>query len=53
MIERRLGVEPEVELLDIIGTKVLRVFLLGILTSSNGFYSPPPPPEQNWFETGL
>jgi hypothetical protein len=35
--------------LDVIGTKVLRVFLLFIVTSTNGFYFPLPL-EQKWFE---
>jgi hypothetical protein len=38
-------VQPENEFLDVIGTKVLRVFLLAIftVTFSSGFYPPPPP----------
>jgi hypothetical protein len=41
-------VQTEVEFLDVIGTKVLRVFLFAIyiVTSTNGFYPPPPPREQ-------
>jgi hypothetical protein len=42
---------PEAEFLDIIGTKVLRVFLLAIHCH---LYSRilPSPLEQKWFETG-
>ncbi len=37
-----LKLTPEAEFLDVIGTKVFRVFLLAIftVTSANGFYSP-------------
>ncbi len=39
--------DPEAEFLNVIGTKVLRVFLLAI-------HSPPPPSfELKWFETAL
>jgi hypothetical protein len=45
----------EAEFLNIIGTKVLGVFLLAIhaVTATNGFYPPPPALEQKWFETGF
>jgi hypothetical protein len=36
---------PEAEFLDVIGTKVLRVFLLTV-TIARGFYSPPPSQEK-------
>jgi hypothetical protein len=39
---------PEAEFMDAIGTKVLRVFLLALLTDFT-----PSPLEQKWFETGL
>jgi hypothetical protein len=41
------------EFLDIIGTKVLRVFLLAIHSHpyTNGFYPPPPLFKQRWFKT--
>ncbi len=42
---------PEAEFLDVIGTKVLRVFLLFTVSYTNGF--PPPPFEQKWAETGF
>jgi hypothetical protein len=45
----------EAEFLDIIGTKLLRVFLLAIQSQSpllTEFYSPPPL-KQKWFKTGL
>jgi hypothetical protein len=42
----------EDEFLDVIGTKVLSVFLLAIHShSTNGL--PPFPFEKKWFETGL
>ncbi len=50
---------PEAEFLDIIGTKILRVFFLPIHSHPTpllkDFLSPPPPPtfEQKWFGTGL
>ncbi len=35
---------PEAKFLDVIGSKVLIVFLLVVtVTSTNGFYPPPPP----------
>jgi hypothetical protein len=42
----------EAEFLDVIGTKVLRVFLLAI---HSHLYQriPPPPPEEKWVDTGL
>jgi hypothetical protein len=39
----------EAEFSDVIGTKVLRVFLLFTVTSTNGFYPPPPPPSKSGF----
>ncbi len=47
---------PEAEFSDVIGTKVLRIFLLAIhITSTNAFLSPSSPPplskSQKWFET--
>jgi hypothetical protein len=42
--------------LDVIGTKVLRVFLFVIHSHLYpAFYIPPPPPtpQQKWVETGL
>jgi hypothetical protein len=36
---------PEVEFMEVIGTKVFRVFLLA-LTSTNKFYFSPPPPSR-------
>jgi hypothetical protein len=51
----KLRMCPVVEFLNVIGTKVLGIFLLVFsATSTNGFYSPTPLSiEQNWFETGL
>ncbi len=44
----------EAEFLDVIGTKVLRVFLPEIHSHLyKKIFPPPPPPEQKWFETGL
>jgi hypothetical protein len=44
----------EAELLDVIGTKVLRVFLFAIYKSPLlADFTPPPPLEQKWFEIGL
>jgi hypothetical protein len=49
--------KPETEFLNVIGTKVLRVFLLAI---HSHVYPPPPPApprppplEQKWVETGF
>jgi hypothetical protein len=43
----------EAEFLDVIGTKVLKVFLLAF-HSHLYFTTPPPPPlERNWFDTGF
>ncbi len=48
-----IKVRPEAEFLYVIGTKVLRVFLLAIHSHlTKGFYSPPPL-EKNWFKTNL
>jgi hypothetical protein len=45
---------PEVEFLDVIGTKVLRVFLLAISQSHLlAVFNLTPPPRQKLFETGL
>jgi hypothetical protein len=41
----------EAKFLDVIGTKVLSVFLFTV-TSANRF-NPPPLPEQKWITTGL
>jgi hypothetical protein len=44
----------EAEFLDVVGIKVLRVFLLAIHSHLYSQISLPPPPlEQKWFETGL
>ncbi len=47
--------QSEAEFLDVIGIKILRVFLLAIhshLYALTDFTPPPPPsPEQKWFET--
>jgi hypothetical protein len=45
----------EVKFLDVIGTKVLRVFLLAIDSHlyQRVYPTPPPLPQQKWFETGL
>ncbi len=40
------------EFLYVIGTKVLRVFLLATVTSTN-LFNPPPHLENKWLETGL
>jgi hypothetical protein len=42
---------PKAKFLDIIGTKVLRVFLLTFTVTS--IKKSPPPPEQKWFKTDL
>jgi hypothetical protein len=42
---------PEDEFLNVIGTKVIRVFLLAI--HSHLYLRILPPLEQKWFETGL
>ena len=48
-----LQYSTEAEFSDVIGTKVLRVFLIAIHSHLYyGFY-PPPLLEQKWFETGL
>jgi hypothetical protein len=39
----------EAEFLDVIGKKVLRVFLLAIHSHLYYLYFPPSPLEQNWF----
>jgi hypothetical protein len=44
---------PEAEFLDVIGTKVLKVFLLAIHSHLHKRILLPSPPEQKWFETGL
>ncbi len=51
----QLPLLPEAEFLDVIGTKVLEVFLLAIHSHlyTNRYYSPPSPIEQNWFKNGL
>jgi hypothetical protein len=38
---------PETEFLDVMGTKVLRIFLLFTVTSANGFYSAHPTPSKS------
>jgi hypothetical protein len=43
----------EAEFLDVIGKKVLRVFLLYLKSLLLTDFTPPPPLEQKWFETGL
>jgi hypothetical protein len=54
--EQIIARETEDEFLDVIGAKVLRVFLLAIHNHLNRFSPPPPPPpsppKQKWFETG-
>jgi hypothetical protein len=42
----------EVEFLDVIGTKVLRVFLFAFDSYLYLRFLLPTPPEQKWFETG-
>jgi hypothetical protein len=44
---------PEAEFWDIIGPKVLRVFLLAIHSHLLTDFNPPLPLEQKLFETGL
>ncbi len=48
-------IKAETEFLDVIGTKVLRVFLLAIYSQSPLLtdFTTPPPPQQKWFEIGL
>jgi hypothetical protein len=47
MYRTLLALHSEAEFLNVIGTKVLIVFLLAI------HMHPPPPFEQKWFDTGL
>jgi hypothetical protein len=44
------AVDPENKFLNVIGTKVFRVFLTITLLTD---FTPPSPLEQKWFETGL
>ena len=48
-------IATEAEFLDVIGTKVLSVFVLDNHSHFITVYTPPPPtpPEQKWFETCL
>jgi hypothetical protein len=43
----------EADFLEIIGTEVLRVFLLAIPSHLKRVFLPPPLLEQKWFETGV
>ncbi len=46
--DAQLHVKPEAEFFDVIGTKVLRVFLcIFTVTSTNDFTPPPPPPSES------
>ncbi len=52
-IRQEIRRSAEAEFLDVIGTKVLRVFLLAMHSHLYQWIFLPPPPLSKWFEAGF